>query len=146
MRSYKTFVLLFAYVCIVLSCCKDNKVGINSHSLVGIWEMRVAGGGWVPYVTFPTGNGHIIKFTSSAFEYDSVGKVISSGTYRIVKDHPTAVYGTTDRIIYDNNTNDSRSYISLSGDSLRFMIDAYDAGSTTYVRISKDPGSILSSK
>ena len=147
MKQNVLFVLLSACLCSVIACSKENnKMTINSHSLVGVWELRAEGGGWGPYQTFPAGNGYIVKFTEDAYETDSVSKVIKSGTYRIIKDDPLVVSGTTSRIIYDNNTNNLRSYISLSGDTLSFMIDAYDVGIATYIRISNDPGTIRSSK
>src|SRR5438270_2118926 len=147
MKQSILFVLLAACVCTIIACSKENnKMTNNSHSLVGGWELRAEGGGWGPYQAFPAGNGYIVKFTEDAYETDSVGKVIKSGTYRIIKDDPLVVSGTNSRIIYDNDSNDLRSYIALSGDTLSFMLDAYDVGSATYIRIGNDPGTILSSK
>src|SRR4051812_44924019 len=147
MKQNTLMVLLSACLCAIIACNKENdKVVINIQSLVGVWELRTAGGGWEPYKAIPAGNGYITKFTEDAYETDSVGKVISSGTYRIIKDIPLAVGGTTSRIIYDNNPNDLRTYVALSGDTLSFMIDAYDAESATYIRIDSNPGTIHSSK
>jgi hypothetical protein len=147
MKQNRLFGLLSACLCTIIACSKENdKAVINRQSLVGVWELRAAGSGWEPYHAIPAGNGHILKFTHDAYEYDSVGKVISSGTYRIVKETPMVLSGTTDRIIFSDSPNDLHNYIALSGDTLSYMLDAYDAGSTTYIRIDNNPGTILSSK
>src|SRR4051812_26779333 len=146
MKQNRLLLLLSACLCTIIACRKeDDKVVISSQLLVGVWELRAAGGGWEPYHTIPAGNGHILKFTQDAYEYDSVGKLISSGSYRIVKDTPMVVSGTTDRIIYENSLNDLHTYIALSGDTLSYMLDAYDAGGATYIRINNKPGTMLSS-
>ncbi len=127
----KIFVLAATIGLLIISSCSKEKVTVN---LSGNWELRVAYNGLGGSTNYPAGNGYISRFTFDTYEVDSVGKIISSGTYKIIPDKSYITGKTENRIIYDNNTNDIRTFIQLSNDTLSFFIDAYDAGSSSYVK------------
>ena len=134
------FPILFGSLILVqLACRKDN---INNNnltltSIIGSWELNREQLGMLP-VSYPSGNGNILKFTDSEFQIFINGQLVKSGQYRIVRDSsvatetclviPTDQY--RDRIIYKNNYFDTKIFVQVSENKLTFLSGcfAYDAG------------------
>ncbi len=123
--------ILFAAFAILVVACKKE---VTSASVTGTWELRMDGGGWTPVTHYPAGNGRLITFTNTTYEIDSVGKTIGSGTYKIIKDKCLLTQETSDRIIYNNVNDNVKTFIKISNDTLSFIIDAYDASASVYVK------------
>lgn len=119
----------------VLSCNKEPLP--ISDSLTGTWEMHIDVNGMTGKPTYhKPGNDTLIKFTDKTYAYYQKDKLIRSGTYLVKKD--TFLIGQTikNRIIYDNQINNSiAEFIEIKNNQLTFFIDADDAPSVTYQRI-----------
>ncbi|MEI9908923.1 MAG: hypothetical protein WDO71_04200 [Bacteroidota bacterium] len=134
----KKIVVFFCFgilLLFIISCKKETRV--VSISIEGSWELRQTNG--MLSITYPPGNGHIIKFNSGNYERSLNGQITQSGRYRIVQDTtvssatclviPAGQY--THRIIYDNNMASEKVFIEFSANKLTFLSGcfAYDAGS-----------------
>lgn len=125
--------------------CKKNNAKENTDttiSIIGSWELRQTSAAMNPAITnYPAGNGNILKFTTSAYETYSNGQLVKAGNYLIIKDttvaenicleFPAGQY--TNRIVYDNNYNNTKIFVQISKNQLTFISGcyAYDAGHTS---------------
>lgn len=108
---------------------------MQAPSIIGTWEMRTGYSGQGGSTDFPAGNGKIFKFTNTDYaRYDS-GVIQNSGTYAIVKDTSGVTGEPGYRIIFDNQQNAIRIFITLSGNTFSLTVDAYDGPSVVYARI-----------
>jgi hypothetical protein len=84
----KTLLLISFLSCLILftSCKKDSFESVKSK-IIGSWELRDFQGGWGPVNAsdLTPGNGNILKFSDSKYQFYSQGQLTSSGTYRITK-------------------------------------------------------------
>lgn len=107
-----------------LSACKKENFETN---LTGSWELRLVTGG-MPPITYPPGNGNIIKFTETEYQIFNNGKLTKSGTYTIIADPDfeksvclqKAKGEFNNRIIYDSDTSEPKVFIHLNGGKLSF--------------------------
>lgn len=132
----KIYVSLFL-VCISLSfiTCKDKD--IRPLNIEGKWELESSFGGWSGLKKYPPGNGSIIIFRKNNYENYSQGKLVKNGTYQITRATSAMTKTVGNQIIFDGNLDTIHSFIEMNDGKLTFAFDAYDAGSTTYGRISK---------
>jgi hypothetical protein len=118
--------------------CKKGKT-ILSNSIIGTWELRTSFGGQGGQTNYQPGNGNYIKFADTTYALYSNHILKAVGTYMIRKDSAVAWMGQTGhRIIYNNQENSIPTYITISHDTLRLWIYAYDAPSTIYKKTSDD--------
>jgi hypothetical protein len=118
------------------SCFKDPPPAPVTD-IAGTWEIRSSQTGMSPGITYPPGNDSLYVFTNAAYSIQSMGRVVGTGTYQIIKDFmfsaPGASSGTVmDRIIYDDNTATvNKVFLQLAGDTLTFTsgYPAIDGGS-----------------
>lgn len=126
---------LFCFLAIIIlfSCKKDDS---TQSLIIGNWELsRQITGVTGQNNVIPAGNGTIIKFTKSNYQKFENNQLKSSGTYQIVKEVSLRTNQTGDRIIYDNDKNSLRIFISVSDTQLDLFIDAYDAGGASYRKV-----------
>jgi hypothetical protein len=136
-------ICLYTYIIFFVGCKKDNikKISDSSSSIVGSWELRQAQYGMIPASSYASGNGNILKFTSTDYQLYSNAQLVKSGKYIIVRD-ATAVIGECiditsgrylNRLTFDNNRNDSKRIEITSNNKLTFIsgCSALDSGSYT---------------
>jgi hypothetical protein len=135
MKRYLQYVMLFLLAgCCCVACKKESPPA--STSLVGTWELTADINGMTGHVAHhKAGNDTTITFTSSAYESRENGKMIKSGTYIVKRDSFYIYHMMKDRIIFDNISDNIRTFFEISGNQLSFIIDAYDAPGVIYVRI-----------
>jgi hypothetical protein len=132
----KYFIIFFFIVTSILTGCKKERE--LPQSLLGKWEVRHVSGSQV--ATKPSalkaGNGDIIEFSDSQFQRFQNGKVISKGTYILIKDS-TKIDGIeyADALIYNNES--LKHYVNVSGNKLMISIGsiAFDGMTVTYERM-----------
>jgi hypothetical protein len=125
--------ITFALAIIALSCKKAEKVALSS-SIIGTWELRKSGGGFIlGYQSFPPGNGSTLQFNrDSTFLLYSSFKLISQGTFQVVKNGITLGGVTTDGLFFNHDK--PGDMLKIQSDSLSLNIAAYDAPYVLYVR------------
>lgn len=142
MRCMAMRVLFFLMAMFLLSCKKDNSS--SSTSVVGEWELlRVVGSR--PLITYPSGNGNVLKFTNTNYQAFESGQLTKSGTYSIIEDGsveasvclvvPQDKY--RQRLIFDNDYGAPKKFIQITNDTLSVLSGCFaiDGGSNTeYVR------------
>ena len=123
-------ILMGSLILIQPACRKDDIKNNNPilKSLVGSWELKKEQLGMLP-VNYPSGNGNILKFTETGFQFFTNGQLVKSGQYIIVGDNsvttevclviPTDQY--RNRIIYDNNYFDTKIFLQVSENKLTFL-------------------------
>lgn len=126
----KNLNLIVVLVAVLLFGCKKDEV--QPESLIGTWELRHVLGVQVAGAPsdFPKGNGSIIQFSADEYQQIEKGKVISTGTYRIVKES-AEIDGTKydQRIIFDDDQ--WKTFIKLSGGDLLVCNGTIAADGTT---------------
>jgi hypothetical protein len=124
-------------VCISLSfiTCRDKD--IQPINIEGKWELESSFGGWSGLQKYPPGNGSIIIFKKNNYEKYLQGKLVKNGTYQITRATSFMTNTIGNQIIFDGNLDTIHSFIEINDGKLTLAVEAYDAGSTTYGRISK---------
>ena len=135
----KLSLLFFTVLLLVCTSCKKENKNDNESSagLEGVWELRSSRSMLIS--AYPPGNGHIISFIGNSYEIKDNGQLTRSGEFRVIEDL-TAVESTclnipdgkyTNRIVYDNNMNATRTFYDLSGNKLTIISGCFavDAGS-----------------
>jgi len=123
---------LFILLCIMFSfgCKKKNELESKYY---GKWELSYTYGGFSGIKTdYPKGNGNIISFAGKNYEMYTNNKLVKSGTFSVVKAHSNIEQREVDKIVYDGEVG---NIISLNDNLLSFGMDAYDGGSSTYIKI-----------
>lgn len=118
------------FICTLLiagaSCKKDHD---NSGSLNGNWELRTIQASITPPLTYPAGNGKIIKFTRNTFEIYDGGQLIRSGQYELKKDGTVRENTCMDYdpqeynriIVFDGKTDTTKQFFKVEGKTLRLV-------------------------
>ena len=133
----KLSLLFFTVILLVNTGCKKENKNDNENSagLEGVWELRSSRSMLIS--TYPPGNGHLISFKGNKYEIRDNGQLTRSGEFRVIEDL-TVVESTclnipdgkyTNRIVYDNNMNATRTFYDLSDNKLTiisgcFAVDA----------------------
>ncbi|MGX5690391.1 hypothetical protein [Arcticibacter tournemirensis] len=127
MKNLNLIALVFA---VLLFGCKEDEV--QPESLIGTWELRHVLGGQIAGAPsdFPKGNGKIIQFSADEYQRIEDGKVVSTGTYRIVKES-AEIDGTKyeQRIIFDDDQ--WKTFIRLTGNKILICSGTIAADGTT---------------
>ncbi len=133
MKNLNLITIIFA---VLLFGCKEDQV--QPESLIGTWELRHVLGVQIAGAPsdFPKGNGSIIQFSADEYQRIEDGKVVSTGTYRIVKES-AEIDGTKydQRIIFDDDQ--WKTFIKLTGNKLLICSGtiAADGATATYEKI-----------
>jgi len=127
-----------------LACKKaSDPTTVTPAILKGKWEIRQAAGQIL--IDYPSGNGHILEFTSNGFTYQDSGKVKLSGSY-VITQESTIVDGcqtafpetTMDRLVTDPIFMANKLFVKIEGGQLKFQsgCSMYDgAASSIWARI-----------
>ena len=113
---------------------------INGKVLAGIWELRAASGGMVPYDpnNYKPGNGSLWTFTQTDFKRIYKDSVYRSGTYSVSRGTGTDLNTARkiDQFVFNNEPAES---FELRNDTLRFYYGAiaYDGVVEMYVKIAE---------
>ena len=92
-------------------------------------------------MTYPPGNGNMLKFNTDNYEIYQDKQLVKTGTYIIVVDSTVGKSVClaftpdryTNRIVYDNNFSEPKEFFEISNDQLTFISGCYalDAGHTS---------------
>jgi hypothetical protein len=141
MNMKKLFTLMLISVATLsLSCKKEKETTITPKDLLGSWEMRSFVGGYqdvsVPPMTYPPGNGNILRFTETNYEKLSKGRPSVTGTYEL-KLEKFQAGKLMSRIIYDGKTDDTEQFVEIVDGKLKvyFGIIAADGTESLYQKI-----------
>ena len=126
-----TIVTLFAF-----SGCKDKET--LTSSLQGSWELKSSFNGWTGEVNHPSGNGSVLKFGQTTYEIYSGGKLLKSGVYKVEDAISFLTKLPGKKLVYDNEKDTVVTFIEIKDNILTLSIDAYDAGSSSYIKISDE--------
>ncbi|TKC00680.1 hypothetical protein [Pedobacter cryophilus] len=125
-KHYLYFLLLSTFL--IISCKKEE-----IPSIVGTWELSRETGGFTGQTKdFPIGNGIIIKFSSDTYQRYENNQLLSSGTYKLMKENSLITREVGNRLIFDNSTNSPRIFTTVSNSRLELFLDAYDGGGVSY--------------
>lgn len=126
------FLSLAILAVIAFFCGCKKEVTIDKTALIGTWELRQQQAGMIPSADYPSGNGTLLTFTETEYRRYKGDSLLKSGTYAMVKDTtvsesvglviPSGQYTT--RIIYDNNTTASKTFIDLREGKL-YLLSGY---------------------
>lgn len=102
------FTTCIATLIIFFAGCKKDHNAIST-SIVGTWELRSVYGGYgMGGGNYSRGNGHIVKFSKTDYQYYDSNQLKKSGTYKIVKlAKETYINGDvrlSNKIIFDNDS------------------------------------------
>lgn len=77
---------LFILLLLISTFLSFRKESLITNSLVGKWELKTEINGMTgKLIEYSPGNGAILVFTKNNYKTISTGKVINSGTYKVVK-------------------------------------------------------------
>ncbi|MDF3077022.1 MAG: hypothetical protein K0S09_911 [Sphingobacteriaceae bacterium] len=118
----KAPVIILLILFSLISSCKKEDI---ESSLVGTWELRTLEGD-MGTITYPPGNGNVIKFTKGEYQILKNGAVTKAGTYTIVADAGFEMSiclvkkkgEFENRIIYDGDNSSQKTFIHISGNKL----------------------------
>jgi len=129
---------------VTASCKKHTQKSPSPQTLTGTWELRAAESSMLPLVTYPPGNGHILKFTDYTYAISVKGQSIKTGGYTVVEDHsfnalvvPAGQF--INRVDYQDSTQ-VKNFFQINGDTLTFLSGywASDSGAKIqYVLVSE---------
>ena len=135
-RKYFRLIIILLPLCII--SCKKEKASISS-GIIGTWELRTSFGGQGGETIYQPGSGNYFKFADSTYALYSNNVLKTVGTYVIRMDSAVDWMGQTGhRIIFNHQENSIPTYGTISHDTLRLWIYAYDAPSTIYKKTSDD--------
>lgn len=133
----KNFVTTFLSIILLLFVgCKNDD--IDPLNIEGKWELESSFNGWIGAQTYLPGNGQIIIFGKSNYEFYRQDTLFKSGTYKIIQATSSPTNTVGNRIIYDNNTDAINIFVEIKDRNLNISFDAPDAGSGTYRKIPND--------
>ncbi len=120
------------------SCKKDKKDELKF--LPGSWEPSRDIAGFSAGSTYAPGSGYYYTFTATDFKKYEAGILADSGSYAIVKDLSEITNEYGDRMIFNNQYNSAKRFISIENDELiistEFPFSPTDSYvSTLYIRI-----------
>ena len=134
------FLALVLAVLAIAACNKDEQpVRVNSKNLEGIWELRMIGGGMLPFnpETVRPGNGNQWRFSETEFGRYFKDTLYRSGRYTISRGTGTDpnTQRAIDQFIFDQVPSES---FELRDDTLRFYYGpiAADGVIMMYAKIS----------
>lgn len=127
--------LLILITLFLIPACQKDLPALTE--LAGTWELRTDVNGQSGKPTYyAAGNGRIIKFTPTTYEFYEHGKVTRSGSYTIKRDTFHIQNQLGNRIIYDNASEDGvHIFFSIENNKLNLAPDVYDGGAVIYERI-----------
>ncbi len=132
----------------MLAACKTELEkkpgGPASSSLVGEWELRQHFGGMIQPMSYLPGNGNLLVFDSTTYQYISNGQVVRQGQYAILVDsfvdvNSCALLPAPDdkpnRIVFDNETQVRMNFI-MDGRNLKIHSGCIplDGGGSIYFK------------
>jgi hypothetical protein len=149
--------MLTLFALIIIASCSKNKdkedegVLINcgcSGNHASYWELKFISGGMMPTVTYPAGNGNILKFTSRTYEKYNDTTLVEKGTHRLVADGSVKENVCLEitpgryrhRIIFNNDVAAQKTFINITDTTLSYISGCFalDGGvERTYRRIKK---------
>lgn len=117
-------------------------------SLVGKWELRHHFGGMIQPMSYSPGNGNLLVFDSTTYQYISNGQVTRQGNYTVMVDSVVDVNscelkpapgGKPNRIVFDNETGVRMNFV-FEGRNLKIHSGCIplDGGGTVYFKIEGD--------
>ncbi len=130
MKNLNLIVIVLATL--LFGCKKDEEAQVES--LIGTWELRHVYGVQVAGAPadFEDGNGNIIQFSSDEYQMIADGKVVTKGTYSIVKIDGLEIDGTAYqyKFVFDGDTT-WNTYFKLSGNTLAICVGSVASDGTT---------------
>jgi hypothetical protein len=150
MKFLKMALFAGALIIVSASCKKDKASAGDPDSIVGIWELRKTTAAMNPTgAVYASGNGRIVKFSSTAYEIIENGQVTESGQYTVKADgtvqESVCLNISTEEyskiIVFSSSNNPTKQFFKIENNRLHFIAGcyAYDAGHTKeYARISFD--------
>lgn len=114
--------------------CKDEEAKII-NTLEGTWELSSGTDGFTGRTTnYPSGNRTYYVFSGNKYQYFTQNNLTKSGTFNITQEVTITTKEKGNRIIFDNDPNQIRSFVNVKDDSLAFFIDAFDGSGAVYVK------------
>jgi len=131
---------LFCITLAALVSCKKQR-GEDTAALVGNWELRKNQSGMTPTITYAPGNGNIIQFTTTTYAFYSGGRLLQSGSYKLLKDTKDMAGECLDvnyyRLVYDNNLTTSKRLQLTAANKLVLLSGCFALDSGVYLEYEK---------
>ena len=125
---------LFSIILLLFVSCKNED--LDPLNIEGKWEVESSFNGWAGEQRYPPGNGQILIFGKSSYENYRQDTLFASGSYKIIQATNYLTNTIGNKIIYDNNTDAINTFVEINDRKLYISINAADAGSATYRKIS----------
>ncbi len=128
------FLLIICMIVTFFGCKKDDKADENSQ-FEGTWEMKSTTNGLNGIkIDYQSGNGNLIILKGNNYQVFSNHHLEKSGTFQIIAEISILTKTKGNRIIYDNNPDQVRTFVEVKDSILGLSIDAFDGPSSSYIK------------
>lgn len=132
LNQKKIIVILILTIQALVQC---KKTTTSSSSLEGSWELKSEINGTTGNKTeYQTGNGNLIIFSKTDYQIYSNHQLIKSGNFKIVEENSIVTNIKGNRIIFDNEPEQIRTFFKVKDEALELYIDAFDGSASLYTR------------
>ncbi|WP_207423441.1 hypothetical protein [Desertivirga brevis] len=128
------FIYAFSMIFYVLTACK--KEAPISNAMVGEWELAGSVNGMTGRMNKNTsGNGNLLKISRQSYERYDHWNLVESGSYSIRQENSILYNKRLNRIIFNEEFDSPRSFVTIESDQLTIWLDAFDGPSVTYKKL-----------
>jgi hypothetical protein len=107
----------------------------QKNSLVGTWELRSKFLGYSgQQQSYTSGNGNLIKFTTTTYSIYSNGQLVRSGNYTLQSQKSNIMNKVMSTIKTNNSDFQEENFVNLENNELTLFMDAMDGTYTKYIK------------
>ena len=125
--------LLVCFLLLSFAGCKKDAE--SRTALEGTWELKSETNGMKGGITqYPPNNGNLVVFSGSRYQTFFNKQLVKSGSFKIVEEMRNLTNSKGNRIIYDNDSDQVRTFFNVSDNGLEMFVDAFDGPGTLYIK------------
>lgn len=116
-----------------IACRKDTPM---PNALIGEWELSASVDGMTGKTSkSSSGKGNVLKIFKESYERYEHWELVESGSYSIVQENSILYNKRLNRIIFNEEFDSPRTFITIDNNQLTVWLDAYDAPSVIYKKL-----------